>query len=297
MTTKRTKLDWKADEQRLLKATAAAEEIVGSMKLQEPIDPFAIAQAESPMLRMVCEDFGNQFDGQLEFHREKRRFLAFVNAKYDSGFPTGEHHPRTRFSAAHELGHYFLDRHRACLLQGQKPHSSKSEFTSDVMMEREADAFAAGLLMPSRLMRPIVNEADLTDEAVIDLASRFQASLVSAAIRAVQLSDFASAVVGIRDGNIAWSFQAPCLVEGGCYPPARGPIRSPTAQKKWGAFTVGEADRSNAQACVGEWFRTYDRDHLEQLSVTEYHLPVPVMNTLIVLLSVPEDELFPDDYD
>ncbi len=43
------------------------------------------------------------------------------------------------------------------------------------------------------------------------------------------------------------------------------------------------------------WLRTYDKDHLEGLPVTEHYLPVPVMDTLVVLLTVPEDELVPDD--
>ena len=44
-----------------------------------------------------------------------------------------------------------------------------------------------------------------------------------------------------------------------------------------------------------DWFRTYDAEHLQEITVTEHYLPAPVMNTLIVLLTVPEDELYDDE--
>lgn len=291
-------LDWKIAEGRLAAAREAAEELTRTLRLSEPLDPFAIAKAENPMLRVLADNFGTQFDGQLEYHAAKRRFLMFVNTRYDETAPLlGEHHPRTRFSAAHELGHYFLDHHRACLLQGAKPHASRSEFRSDVMMEREADSFASALLMPERLMRPLVNEDDLTTGRVVELASRFRASLVSTAIRAVQLSDFPAAVVGVREGLVAWQFLAPCLIDAGCYPGERGTLRSVACRRKWATFQTGDNEQTSGQACVREWFRTYSREHLELLPVTEDYIPAPVMETLVVLLTVPEDELFSDSDD
>lgn len=208
-----TKLDWKVTERKLELARQVAEELTATLAADEPIDPFAIAHGEKQMLRVVCGDFRMRFDGQLEFHVAQRRFLMFVNTKYDAGCPPGEHHPRTRFSAAHELGHFFIEHHRACLLKGAPPHPSRSErWDNNVMMEREAGSFAAALLMPERLMRPLVNEIELTASTVADVAYRFQTSRVSTAIRAVQLSDFPVAVAGIRDGAVRWSFQAECLV-------------------------------------------------------------------------------------
>jgi Zn-dependent peptidase ImmA (M78 family) len=287
-------LSWKIAEGRLAAARESAEELTRMLKLAEPIDPFAIATAESPMLRVLADDFGTQFDGQLEYHAAKRRFLMFVNTRYNDACPPGEHHPRTRFSAAHELGHYFLDHHRACLLQGANPHPSRSEFRSDVMMEREADAFASALLMPEGLMRPLVNEDELSSGRVAELAGRFRASPVSTIIRAVQLSDFPVAVVGIRDGLVAWQFPAPCLIDAGVYPGERGPLRSMPCRQKWAAFSAGDTEQTTGQACVREWFRTYSRENLELLPVTEHYIPAPVMDTLIVLLTIPEDELFHD---
>src|SRR5271170_3761539 len=59
-----------------------------------------------------------------------------------------------RFNVAHELGHYFLPAHiDALFANGQQFHQSESGFTSDDKYEREADSFAASLLMPKMLFK------------------------------------------------------------------------------------------------------------------------------------------------
>jgi hypothetical protein len=68
-------------------------------------------------------------------------------------------------------------------------------------------------------------------------------------------------------------------------------VTSPTARQQWQAFSSGVADRHIAPVYARHWFKTYDNAELESVSVTEHYLPVPVMDTLIVLLTIPEDEL------
>lgn len=64
-----------------------------------------------------------------------------------------------RFSIAHELGHYFLEGHIDQIpFDGGGFHSSKAGFFSAEIYEKEADSFASGLLMPSRLFRKALNQ-------------------------------------------------------------------------------------------------------------------------------------------
>lgn len=291
MTTTQSKLEWLAKEARLQQARDAAEEIVVRTRLTAPVDPLSIAADERAMLRVRGGDFRNRFDGQLEYHLAKRRFILFYNTKYDAGLPPGKRHARTRFSIAHELGHYFLERHHAHFLKGGAPHPSRGEFISDVEMELEADAFASGLLLPTCLVRPVVNEEELSLRRVEEIAADFETSLVSTMLRSVQLSDFACAVVGIQDGAIAWGFRSQALIDAGLYPPARGGAGSPLCDEQWADFQAGCAERAAGSAFTGQWFRTYERDELDGLHVDEHYLPVFSMGTLLVLLSVPEDEI------
>ena len=92
-------------------------------------------------------------------------------------------------------------------------------------------------------------------------------------------------------------FPSPSLVEGGCYPNKGSPVSSKSGREQWEAFQAGTAEKSSADALAKHWFRTYDRDELENLWLTEEYLPVPVMDTLLVLLTVDEEDLFRDDED
>jgi len=288
-TQKMNKSEWRAIETRLDRARAAGEELVRDVATPW-IDPLAIAAEEHRFLRCIGENFGTDFDGQLEYHRDKRLFLMFYNTRYDRPGDE-EHHPRTRFSIAHELAHYFLEHHRAHYLRGGRPQPSKSEFFTPVIMEREADAFASGVLLPSHLVRPFVNECELSTERIDEIATEFRTSRVSTAISAVRLSDFPCALVGVREGRVAWSFRSDCMIEAGLYPPMRDSSLSKDASQRWDAFVNGGDIPVSGGAFAKEWFRTYEKDHLDALPVTEYYLPVPSMDTLVVLLSVPEDEL------
>jgi hypothetical protein len=275
------------------RATEAAELIVRlSGQRTAPIEPMKVAEREKDQLTVIGGAFKKQFDGQLEFHPKKRRFLMFYNDKYDRAGRVGPgQHPRTRFIIGHELGHFYLERHNAYLRNGGRKHGSRGEFSSDYLVEKEADAFASGMLMPRSLMEPLVNECDLSIDRIEELARHFQTSHVSTSIRAVSLCHYPCAMVAIRNGAVAWVARSDSLVEAKIYPPSRGAFTSKSARAQWENFRLGAAERTTATIYAQEWFKVYDRTDLGKLSVTEHFLPVPIMDTLIVLLTIPEDEL------
>jgi len=75
---------------------------------------------------------------------------------------------RLRFTIAHEIGHFLLHPERAVAERGGATSVATARF------EREADQFAAELLMPA----PFVRQAVLEDGLDVDrLADRFEVSL------------------------------------------------------------------------------------------------------------------------
>lgn len=284
-------------QKRIDDAAAYAEWVIHSCGItQWPVRPLEIAAAEAPLLKVCCGDYRGRFDGRLEYHHKEKRFLLFYNTKYDAVVPSGENAPRTRFSIAHELGHFFLEEHHEYLRRGGSPHPSRTEFVSDVMMEQEADAFAASLLMPNTLFRPLVNDGELTLDEIRGLANKFRTSFVSTAIRAVQMSDFYCAITGLRGGKVAWTFVSQPLVQAGFYPgPRGGGIASSDGREAWLAFEMGQTVGVERPGWARDWFQIYD-DSLNHKPVTEEYLPIPIMNTLLVLLNIPEDEVFTDDH-
>lgn len=259
-----------------------------------PVDPVAIAHTERTRLRLCPGDYKNGFDGRLEYHADKKRFLCFYNTKYDRE-ATEEHAPRTRFSLAHELGHFFIEDHHEYLRTGGKSHESRSEFVAATPVEQQADCFAAHLLMPDRLVKPIVNQDELSIELISEVAGTFQTSFVSAAIRAAEVSHFCGAIVGVREGSVVWSRRSEPLIERGIYPGGKGPVRSTTGQKAWASYATGDSIIPPTSGWARDWFSIYDEELAARLPVTESYLPARVMDTLIVILSIPEDELFDED--
>ena len=287
---KMTPMKWKTEQWAQEKAGQQAEGIVRRLGLLYPIDPLSVAKEEYPILRAGGRDFANRFDGKLRYITDKRCFVLLYNTKYDAGYRPGTHHPRTRFSIAHELGHYFIEQHHAYLAHGGHAHASINEFRSKTNIEREADAFAASLLLPSHLAKPVINAGELSLSRLEAIADRFQTSLISTAIRSVQLSHFPCALAGIRDGSTAWMFPSEPLIEAGISP-NKGTLPR-NAQEAWASFQVGVSSQSENEGHVRDWFNTYERDELNPVHVTEEYIPVPRMGTLLVLLTMNEGDVF-----
>ena len=282
-------------QHRLRLAADEADAIVERLRLSAPIDPLKIVRSENPFIRAGGKNLGNLYDGKLEYQPDRNLFLLFFNTKYDEGRKPHDHHPRTRFSISHELGHYYLPRHRAFLMRRRKPHASRGEMRSDLWMEREADTFAASILLPTHLARPMINRSQLSLANLQSIGDHFKASLVSTTFRAVCLSDYPCAVAGIRDGAVMWMFPSNSLIDAGIYP-NKGFLPE-GAQDPWSNFQTGIADTSEDDGVVADWFKTFNREDLDDVCVHEEYIPVPSMRTLLVLLTLDESDLCQDDED
>ena len=115
-----------------------------------------------------------------------------------------------RFSVAHELGHYFLPDHPEHVLQ-HGPHISRAGFTSKDAYEREADFFAAALLLPRSLIRPAVDRLPEGMAGLIELAETCRTSLTAMAIAYAQSCSAAIAVVLSVDGKTKFCFMSDAM--------------------------------------------------------------------------------------
>lgn len=292
MTNETAESAWRTEHWAQQKAGEQADALVLRLGLKYPIDPLAVAAGEYPLLRCGGRHFENRFDGKLRFVPDRRCFVLMYNTKYDEGYPPNRHHPRTRFSIGHELGHYFLEAHHAYLMHGGRTHPSLNEFRSKAQVEREADAFAASLLLPSHLARPIVNAGELTVARLDQIAGDFETSLVSTAIRAVQLTHFPCALAGIREGAVAWMFPSAALIDAKIYP-RKGSL-SRNAQSQWTNFQTGSRERTLSEGRAADWFRCYGDNDRGRIFVTEEYVAVPALGTLLCLLTMDENDVHPE---
>jgi Zn-dependent peptidase ImmA (M78 family) len=131
--------------------------------------------------------YEDYFDGLLEC--KSQRFHVYLNLDTNKSAES----PRARFSFAHELGHYFLDWHRHALEHGAPSHGSKADFESNSNVEREADLFAANLLLPRERFRAAAS-GPVHAERIRRLAQQFGTSFSATAIRYAKL-DIAPVIV------------------------------------------------------------------------------------------------------
>ncbi|MBI3867703.1 MAG: ImmA/IrrE family metallo-endopeptidase [Verrucomicrobia bacterium] len=224
-----------------------------------PVDVLTIAKAEG--IELAEGDYAEPFCGRIEYHREVGSFVLF-HPRLETARSLG----RARFSIAHELGHYFLEHHRAMLMSGGS-HNSTSDFICDDALEREADGFAAALLIPSFALRQrLARRRFMTLREVLALAQEWQSSATSAAIRYARFTSEACSVVVSQDGIVQFyspSDEARAMGFGFLRKGAPVPSRSKT-------FDAGKPDVANdireGTSNTEDWFseRRFHRELWEE---------------------------------
>lgn len=112
------------------------------------------------------------------------------------GYNSNQSPVRQRFTIAHELGHFILhnsnDPQEVFVDHNTYPlFRDENSSTGASIIEQQANAFAAALLMPERLVTQEIKNLhlDLTDESaeLTELARKFNVSLMAMSIRLVNL--------------------------------------------------------------------------------------------------------------
>ncbi|MCT4664977.1 MAG: ImmA/IrrE family metallo-endopeptidase [Flavobacteriales bacterium] len=98
---------------------------------------------------------------------------------------------RQRFTISHELGHFFLhSRFPIFVDKGEnRLYRNQDSSTGELKKEREANAFAAALLMPKSFIEYEINliEKNVNSDAVEYLAKKFNVSIQAMSFRLANL--------------------------------------------------------------------------------------------------------------
>lgn len=115
-----------------------------------------------------------------EFESDISGLLAISNEKVIISYNKAEDNKRSRFTVAHELGHYFLHSKNQPFFIDKTPkimYRNNASSTGEVLKEREANAFAAAILMPQELIsKELANFSFGADAIIKELAKVFKVS-------------------------------------------------------------------------------------------------------------------------
>lgn len=195
----------------------------------------------------------------------------------------GQTPEQRRFTIAHEIGHFALPTHnRAVELVCASKDIYEAAIRSTV--EREANQFAAELLMPRSHFALAVSGREPSMALVNELAdrSRFFVSRTAAAIRLVELSDEPCALVCSQGGRVKW-----WLKSGNCSGFLNVSSGAPVSPDSVAAaIWRGEAANSEPEAVPpNAWFSSPHH----YVEVFESTLAIPSLGEVISLLWLIEE--------
>ena len=125
-----------------------------------PVDVVKIASAND--IKVYEGDLNKNISGAIRYNKDEERFEILVNKN--------DLRVRQRFTIAHELGHYFLDRE---FLKNEELHidtilyRTENEEKEEKEREKRVDYFAGALLMNKTLLEKLRSENTVTELAEI----------------------------------------------------------------------------------------------------------------------------------
>ncbi len=163
-----------------------------------PVDLTALAQAVGIHLREMDRE-AEGASGMLLRYGDQFGIMYASNID-NEGFE--------RFSIGHEFGHYFVEGHLDHIAFDGGAHRSMAGFVSNDPYEREADYFSAGLLMPSSLIGPVLRRVREGLASIEAIRNGAKASLTASAIRYINETKDAAAIVVSRHGHVDYCFMS-----------------------------------------------------------------------------------------
>lgn len=237
-----------AGRSRDLYAALEAERLIKELGIDRlPIDPIAIAESLGILVQPKATTGG--VSGMLI--RVGNEF-GIVYATYidNEGFK--------RFCMAHEIGHYRIPGHVDAVLAHSDIHESHAGFVTDDPYERDADHFAAALLMPDPLFSRELRKHGDGLQAVEAMAECCITSLTAAANRYVQKASVPVGMLVSTGPRIDYCFMSKPLQDfDGLEWPRKGqPLPAGTQTDLFNADpdNVQLARRAEGETELRDWF-------------------------------------------
>ncbi len=159
---------------------------------------------------------------------------------------------RKRFSGGHELGHWMRDRGTGTFECNEQMFVR--EWSED-NPEKRANRFAADLLLPAKMFRPLSKNLPITFASVEKLAAIFKMSLSATAVRLVEYGSYPAMLICSSSGGRQW-YVASSTVNGKLWPVDR-PGQSTVAS----ALLQGRTPASGPQDKRAEqWIKNFRAD-------------------------------------
>ncbi len=112
------------------------------------------------------------------------------------------HLGKKNFVLAHEIGHFLMHKEIEYLFTDN--YKTLSDWHTNGIHERQANAFATELLMPKNLFQSIIGGKKLNIAFINDISSYFRVSMMAAFLRYIQLGIYPAMLIYMEKGIVKW---------------------------------------------------------------------------------------------
>lgn len=249
------------------------------MAVTGPPDLAVIAKKIGLRIKEVDAD---GFDGTLVRAVDGPKGIIAVN----SAIPERS---RKRFTIGHEIGHYLIPHHRFLknLCGAQDIERWHAEVAS---AEREANQFAAELLLPRSLVAPILGLNDPSLHTIRKVAAEFSTSMTATTYRFLELTNCACCMVWSEAGHAKWYVHSDAFT-------LPLPISQLPAARSWAArlFAGENAPDDLVEVPIDAWLNRWDSSRVRR--VLEHSVPLRSYGAVLSFLefALETDEAEDDD--
>lgn len=156
---------------------------------------------------------------------------------------------RQRFTVCHELAHIVLGL--------PSDHTTKWwSYAKRAPDEISCDVFAAELLLPYRLFKPVAEKEPISFATVDALAARFAASITATGSRLATVVSTPCAFVISEQGKVRYASRSTSLRASNAWIPPRTDVPHGSASAR---VRAGEACKGSEEIDADEWFSNWER--------------------------------------
>jgi len=242
-------------------AQLEAEKLLRELEIDSlPVDPFMIARRLDIELWPLPAMAGGASG-----------MLLHINGMFGICYPTYvDNEGFKNFSVAHEIGHYRLPGHLDAIFDSTGQHVSHAGVQNGDHYEKEADQFAAALLMPTKLFMEAAQRAGDGLKAIETLSGICRTSLEATAIRFTGTSRDPAVIVLSHGQTIDYAFMSESFKEiSGLDWISKGtplPPESVTADFNSDQGNVENAGRAEGTSTLQDWFNgPYRQEIVEEV--------------------------------
>ena len=246
-----------------------------------------VAEVKPTEIPVPIEDYLNHVGVTLRVEEDledDEAGFSFQNkGKWYLGVNASDRRERQRFTACHELGHIVLG------LPSEHKAAPWWSYAKRPMAEILCDIFAAELLLPLPLFRPLAERAPITFASIDDLAARFWASRTATGSRFAAVIKAPCAFVLSEQGKVRHAARSTSLREAGAW-------IAPRRDLPPGCISDRVRAGGNCVAGVAidaeEWFSDWDRGG-SLIEEARHHKP---WDQTLTLLWFEDDEVPPPSW-